>query len=100
MTSTAETKQTGVGLTKAQIYALVEIERGNHPSVRFQTGEALRRKGMVERLTTSEVSWSYADRNGEREQWSGPPRKRHEWFLTSVGRSCAARSRPAKAVSL
>ena len=82
-----------VRLTKAQRSALGEIERFKYPQVAFPTGEALRRRGLVERHTTYETGWDFASKDGVVPQWRGPGRARHEWFITPAGRAALSPER-------
>lgn len=74
-------------LTKAQLKTLADIARWPTVArVRFPTGEALRRAGMVTRYTVYAVGADFANRDGVHEQWRGEPKAQHEWDLTSAGR--------------
>ena len=84
-------------LTKAQLSTLDEIARWQQPTVRFQTGEALRRKGLVERITVYEIGWDFADQKGVHPQSRhAEPRLAHRWAITRAGRLALQDTRPAK----
>jgi hypothetical protein len=84
----SETKLTGPMLD-----ALDAISRGVTCRVRFQTGEALRKRGLVSRSTELVIGRDYADADGVHEQWrSEVPYEFHEWYLTVEGRALAKAS--------
>lgn len=73
-------------LTKAQRDALNAIEQSSRPRIRLQTGEALRKAGLVERETCFVVARDYATQDGVFPQWRGEEIAFHEWWLTTAGR--------------
>lgn len=82
----------GERLTEAQRKALSRIyESATGASwVRFQTGEALRKRGFVTRETCCITGYVYANADGEHVQPHISPEKpwmRHEWYVTPAGRS-------------
>ena len=79
-------------LTKAQAKALRDINRTETPRMRFPTGEALRRAGLVTRETDILVGRDYGNADGVFLQWRGDPAEYHRWYLTPAGR--AALSQP------
>lgn len=74
-------------LTKAQWGALRRIKEYDAPSIRFPTGEALRKAGLVERETDILVGRDYANADGVWPQWRGEPQEYHRWYLTPAGRA-------------
>lgn len=74
-------------LTPLQRKTLAEIQRWHYPTVPYQIGEALRRRGFVERHTIYEVGWDFADQSGVTPQSRHKkPHLAHRWFITPAGR--------------
>ena len=80
-------------LTKAQLEALKSIGRSSRPRLRFPTGEALRKAGLVERETYHVVARDYANQAGVFPQWRGDETAFHEWWLTPAGRAALNEAR-------
>ncbi len=83
-------------LTKAQWKALADIDRYERPRMRFPTGEALRKAGLVTRETDILIGRDYANDEGVIPQWRGGPYEFHSWYLTPAGRAALQDPRPAK----
>jgi hypothetical protein len=77
-----------MNLTKAQGEALQRIEFHTRHPIRFSTGEALRKAGLVTRETLHVVGRDYANQDGVWPQWQGATSLYHEWYLTNAGRAC------------
>lgn len=77
-------------LTEPQLSALREINRiGYSFSIPCQTGEALRRRGLVARHTEYLIGAVYVDRDSSvRQYWctAKKPFERHEWMMTKEGK--------------
>lgn len=61
--------------------------------VNFQTGEALRRRGLADRYTIHVIKAEYVSRDCSTDQgWCSKrkPSQRHEWYITDAGRAALA----------
>lgn len=78
-------------LTEPMLKALREVAcTGYSYSISFQTGEALRRRGLLARHTEYLIKAVYVDQDSETLQYRYParsPLERHEWMLTKAGRN-------------
>jgi hypothetical protein len=62
-----------------------------HQSIRFQTGEALRRRGLADRLSTYVIKREYVTRDDVTPQFpkdvsAKNPVVWHEWYITQEGK--------------
>jgi hypothetical protein len=72
-------------LTSAQMNALADAERSGAPSLLFRVGEALRKRGLLDRLTTYVHRAEYVTRDSVTDQrWRDVVE--HEWYITNAGR--------------
>jgi hypothetical protein len=83
-------------LTKAQEAALLSIDRYADSRIRFPTGEALRKAGLVTRETSYVVAREFGNRDGVWSQWEGPATPWHYWYLTEAGRAALNEARNAE----
>lgn len=76
-------------LSGAQIFALRCIDKyGARTHIKFNVGEALRKRGLVTRYTTYSIRAVYASSHGEHEQYVKSPEAPvvfHEWKITKAG---------------
>jgi hypothetical protein len=66
--------------------------------LRFQTGEAMRRRGLLHRVTTYVQKLEFADAKGVHCKYEWPkahPRASHEWTFTAEGIEAGLRLRNA-----
>ena len=78
-------------LTEAQRRALKRMaENYGTESVLFNTGEALRRRGLADRYTERVSHAVYVTKDSETFQ-SWPPSDKHQWFITPAGRRAIAK---------
>lgn len=78
-------------LSRTMLYHLRRLEKGLR-RVPFQTGEALRRRGLVYRRSFVVTRDYVATKEGETEQVPATwlPREVHEWVLLKPGRVALA----------
>jgi hypothetical protein len=77
-------------LTPAMLTALDKI-LANRDDISFQTGEALRKRGLADRLTTYVFKREYVSKDHVINQFTKGvshknPVVRHEWYITQEGR--------------
>jgi 6-phosphogluconate dehydrogenase len=76
-------------LTEAMRNELAHISRcEGAQNVRFQTGEALRRRGLAERFTLHVIKAEYVSKDASTDQgWATrrKPVQQHEWYITNEG---------------
>lgn len=77
-----------LGLSTASVDALLHVHNcrgGSTYMPNFSVGEGLRKRGLLCRHSSTVVKEEFANFDGVHTQWSGPARKRHEWWTTGVG---------------
>jgi hypothetical protein len=78
-------------LSRAMLAALQYMDRVyGGSSVRFATGEALRKRGLAARHTICAIRADYVERNSVTPQWKASAKKPHlliDWYITTAGRA-------------
>ena len=83
-------------LTPSMLQALQRIDGPGNPDIRFQTGEALRKRGLADRLSTYVIKREYVSKDDVTQQFSDDisaknPVVWHEWYITRDGRAALAK---------